>query len=353
MTDPIQAQPNKQEHEIDLVEIITVLWRARKFIAALTATAVIFGLIYILFATNMYRSTITLYPAVDSGSNSPMTAMARQLGVTGPQTGAASYNIPDVAKSRTLAEKIVSHHWVINGFQKEISLSDYFDSIWGVEKPDYVVTKEDSVRWNEIKFYKYSQFISKERINANMNEETGLITVTVDMEDPKLSKDIANYISQFITTWVNDNQKESIRRNLTFINERAEVLGKELQDAENELKNFRETNRNILNSPDLQLELQRLQRQLTIKQEVYLTMVKQKEINQIEENKSVDVIRILDKAITALKPFFPNKRFIFAVTFAIGLIFGSALIMTVYLTTNRYKKYDLYKRKFIGKLISS
>jgi LPS O-antigen subunit length determinant protein (WzzB/FepE family) len=37
MTDPIQAQPNKHEHEIDLIEIIHILWKARKFIAIVTA----------------------------------------------------------------------------------------------------------------------------------------------------------------------------------------------------------------------------------------------------------------------------------------------------------------------------
>ena len=128
------------------------------------------------------------------------------------------------------------------------------------------------------------------------------------MEDAKLARDIANFISLFVANWVNETQKESIKKNLEFINERSAVLGTELQDAENELKKFRETNRNILNSPDLQLELQRLQRQVTIKQEVYLTMVKQREINQIEENKSADVIRILDKAIERYSPVKPNKK---------------------------------------------
>lgn len=350
MTDPIQAQPNKHEHEIDLIEIIHILWKARKFIAIVTATSLAIGILYIIFATKMYSGTITLYPA-QSGTKNPMVQMAAQMGMAGASAGEANYNIPDVVKSRTLSEKIVGHEWEIDGFSIKINLVEYFDKLWDVEKPDDVLTKADESNWYKNKFHSYSSFIAKERISVNSDLKTGLITVTVIMEQPELARDIANFISVFVANWVNDTQKESIRKNLEFINERAAVLGAELQEAENEFKKFRETNRNILNSPDLQLELQRLQRQVTIKQEVYLTMIKQREINQIEENKSADVIRILDDAIAKTRPDVPNKKIILVLTFLLGLFLSVTSIMTLYLSSNRFKKYNLQNHKFIKMLI--
>jgi capsule polysaccharide export protein KpsE/RkpR len=281
----------------------------------------------------MYSGTITLYPATQ-GASSPMAAMARQMGMTGASAGDANYNIPDVVKSRTLSEQIVAHKWEIEGFDKPLDLVEYFDTINEVEKPEWVQTKEDEAEWYKRKRYSYSSMIAKDRINVNANLKTGLITVSVLMEQPKLSSDIANFISVFVSNWVNGTQKESIRKNLEFINERAAVLGAELQEAENELKKFRETNRNILNSPDLQLELQRLQRQVTIKQEVYLTMIKQREINQIEENKSADVIRILDKAIETKAPIRPNKKYSLAVSFLLGGFIGVLFSIAMHLFFN-------------------
>jgi tyrosine-protein kinase Etk/Wzc len=315
--EPIQY--TKPEHEIDLIEIITILWKARIFIAAVTAISLIIGIIYLKTATPLYSGTITLYPAAQGTSN-PMAAMARQMGMAGASASDANYNIPDVVKSRTLSEQIVAHEWEIPGFDRKIDLVEYFDFLNEPEKPEWVQTKEDEETWRLRRFYSYSSMIARDRINVNANVKTGLITVSVLMEKPKLASDIANFISVFVANWVNDTQKDAIRRNLEFINERSAVLGAELQEAENELKKFRETNRNIANSPDLQLELQRLQRQVTIKQEVYLTMVKQREINQIEENKSADVIRILDKAIEANRPAKPNTKFILSVTLLIGLV---------------------------------
>jgi LPS O-antigen subunit length determinant protein (WzzB/FepE family) len=60
-----QPIPNrrKDDHEIDLIEIIHILWKARKFIAAVTAISLAIGILYIIFATKMYSGTITLYPA--------------------------------------------------------------------------------------------------------------------------------------------------------------------------------------------------------------------------------------------------------------------------------------------------
>lgn len=332
MTEAAQTELNrrKTDHEIDLIEIITILWKARKFIAIVTAISLAIGILYIIFATPMYRGTITLYSAVDTGSNSPISIMARQLGAGGAQTGATYYNIPDVVKSRTLAEKIVEHEWEVEGFEKKVDLVKYFDKIFGAEEPEKFDSETDEKLWRERKFYNYSQYISADRISVIANDKTGLITVTVDMESPALARDIANFISLFITGWVNDAQKEKVRSNLEFINERAAVLGAELQEAENDLKKFRETNRNILNSPDLQLELQRLQRQVTIKQEVYLTMIKQREINQIEENKSVDVVKILDEAIYNPVPYSPNKKNALAGALFLGIILNSFLIILFY-----------------------
>jgi capsular polysaccharide biosynthesis protein len=234
MEKPIQTQP-KHEHEIDLIEIISILWRARKFIAIVTGIFLAIGVLYILFATKMYSGTITLYPA-QRGSSNPMAAMARQMGMVGSTAGDANYNIPDVVKSRILSEQIVSHKWDIAGFERKMNLVEYFDTLWKVKKPETIISLEDEKNWTERKFYSYSQIIASNRIDVNSNIKTGLITVSVEMENPKLATDIANFISVFLANWVNDTQKESIRKNLEFINERSAVLGAVLMDAEIELK---------------------------------------------------------------------------------------------------------------------
>jgi uncharacterized protein involved in exopolysaccharide biosynthesis len=332
-----------EEREIDIIEIFRIIWQGRKLIATVTTVFILLAVIYIFIATPLYRSKITLYPTGGKDINSPMSDIARQFGVAGVADGSGNYNIPDIAKSRSLAKRLVTHEWEIKGYDKKITLLDYFNGLYGEEKPDDIQSKEDEKEWRDDLINKFSEYMSEKRISTSEDEDTGLIKVFVDMEDPRLARDIANYVSLFITNWVNESQKESVKENLTFINNRVDLLFSELQAAEDELKKFRETNRNILSSPDLQLELQRLLRQVSIKQEVYLTLVKQKELNQIEENKNIKVVRILDDAIIKRKPNKPNKSVILLLSVVIAVPAGCLMVIM---------NYFLDYKKMIGGVIS-
>ena len=78
---------------------------------------------------------------------------------------------------------------------------------------------------------------------------------------------------------------------------RLETVKKELRKAEEELKRFRERNRVIQQSPELQMEYGRLQRQVTLKQEVYTTLQTEREMAEIELVKETPVINVLDEAV--------------------------------------------------------
>ncbi|HQO10753.1 MAG TPA: GNVR domain-containing protein [Clostridiales bacterium] len=324
------------EYEIDIIVILKIIWQGRRLIALVTAAFILLAVAYIFIATPLYRSKITLYPTGTGDLNSPMSDIARQFGVAGVSEGSGNYNIPDIAKSRSLSKRIMTHEWQIKGYDKKITLLDYFNGLYGDEKPDYIQSEQDEKEWRDDLINKFSEYMSEKRISTSEDEDTGLIKVFVDMEDPVLARDIANYVSLFVTNWVNESQKESVKENLLFINNRVDLLFGELQAAEDELKKFRESNRNILSSPDLQLELQRLMRQVSIKQEVYLTLVKQKELNQIEENKNIKVVRILDDAIIKRKPHKPDKAVILLLSVIIALPFGSLLVIMNYFLD--YKK---------------
>ncbi|MBN2835125.1 MAG: hypothetical protein JXR48_09185 [Candidatus Delongbacteria bacterium] len=213
MVQPIQTQPiqtqTKPEHEIDLIEIITVLWRARKLIAIVISVSLISAILYILFTPKLYSGTITLYPA-QQGASSPMAQMAKQMGMGRVSSGDTNYNIPDVVTSRTLSEQIVSHKWDIDGFDGKVDLVRYFDKIWEIESSSNINNKQDEIEFNQSKIYNYSQFIAKNRISVNSNVKTGLISVSVMMENPKLARDIANFISVFVSDWVNNTEKDRI-----------------------------------------------------------------------------------------------------------------------------------------------
>ncbi|MCK4957484.1 MAG: hypothetical protein KAS49_07590, partial [Candidatus Cloacimonetes bacterium] len=293
--------------EIDLIKVFALLWEKRKLIAITTFVFALLGFIYaFVIATPMYKSTITLYPATqEKGSSSQLMQMASQFGFGGMSSSSNNYNIPDVVKSRRILKKIIEKNWETNKFpDKKNNLIEF----WEID------AKEEWIR-RELAIKKLSDLIF-----ADSNNETGLIKIKVLTEEAQLSADIVNYIGEAVTAYIQTEQKNKSSENRVFIEQRLEAIKRELSDAEVDLREFRGKNRNVSDSPTLQLEYARLQRQVAIKQEVFITLEKQRELAMIEEVKDTPIINMLDVGEKAIMRAKPRRGIIIIMSIIGGLI---------------------------------
>jgi len=72
-------QPDIHEDEIDLLELIKVLWDEKIRIVAITAVAAFISVIYALNQPNIYHADALLAPAGDEGGGG-MSRLAGQFG---------------------------------------------------------------------------------------------------------------------------------------------------------------------------------------------------------------------------------------------------------------------------------
>ena len=107
--------------------------------------------------------------------------------------------------------------------------------------------------------------------------------------------------NEFIIDYTTKVQNESAKLNKEFILTRIRDKKKDLENTEEKLKLFRENNRSIKDSPQLQLELERLLRDVEINTEVFITLNQQYEISRIEEQKQTPSIIILDYPIKSVE----------------------------------------------------
>ena len=82
--------------------------------------------------------------------------------------------------------------------------------------------------------------------------------------------------------------------------------------------------------PDDVLEYARLSRDVSIKSEVYLNLVKQSEQSRIQEAMESMDIQIVDQANLPLKPIWPKKALFLLVGFLFGCIVSSAYLIKAY-----------------------
>ncbi|MFC2087602.1 Wzz/FepE/Etk N-terminal domain-containing protein [Bacteroidota bacterium] len=284
---------NKNNDEIDLIELSLKLWSYRKLIIYITSAFIIIGIVYTLLAKQWYQSQVTLFK-VYSGQTAPsgLSSIASQFGFGSTLEKTQDYSLEGVFFSKRVCKKIIFNKWNSVEFEDKVDLIKYFQ-----------IDEETDLEEFE-KAYAYF----KDLISINRNMENLVITIAVMMPEAQLAADIANYIPELLSEYVQNEQQSNLKRNLEYIELRLDTVKRELKQAEEELKEFREKNRIIAESPELQLEYGRLQREVTIWQEVYLTLIKEYEMAQIELIKETPVLSIIDEAVPPIKREKPKRK---------------------------------------------
>jgi uncharacterized protein involved in exopolysaccharide biosynthesis len=202
----------RYDDEISLVELFFVIWKRKKLIISLFLIATIIALLYSLLSPKIYESKAVILLPSQNTSSSSLAALAQSLpislGISLPTTPSA--NMVAILKSRTAAEYV---------FDK-LNLENYFR-----EK-----TKDDALE----------KLMKSIRITTNDKENT--ITISAEAKDPKLAADIANTYIEALEKINASLNIYTAKRTREFLEKQIERVKKELEMAENRLREFQEKN---------------------------------------------------------------------------------------------------------------
>lgn len=127
-------------------------------------------------------------------------------------------------------------------------------------------------------------------------------TLTVRAMEPELSVDIAYVVLDELQEFTKYFKSKDLERSREYIEDRIKVVGSELEALEERMKEFRERNRQI-SSPALQLQEDRISRNLSVYKGIYLTLNQELEKVKIEQQQEINsIIQILDYPIAPLGP---------------------------------------------------
>lgn len=162
-----------------------------------------------------------------------------------------------------------------------------------------------------------------EILRVALDSETGIVRVTVQMNDPDLANRTAAILIGILETYLAQDRHSSQRRNLEFVESRREEAEAALAKAEGRLKDFRDANRQIGNSPDLMLVEGRLLRDVQVQEQVFLEMTRQYEIARIDALKASPILEILDPPTIHHTPRSPRLFVLLGVGLLLGILIGS------------------------------
>ena len=298
--------------------MFNVLSDSKKYILLITLLFITLGAGSSFLFKKYYNAEISLYPAKNDISQGlgQFQSLAANLGMNTANNN-QNFNIPDVVKSRLIASKAINQKWNIkNG--KSIDLK----KLWNLNKiswhQSFYSTTIDSIAINEKAIKKFNN-----HIQVNEDRISGLIKISTTFQDPYIAAGVANFIGNQVELYIQkENSAQSTKEKL-FISERLLIVKKELEIAELELKDFKESNRGYESSPELFMFYSQLFREVEAKKEVYLTLQQQLELARIEEVKQSPILHILDHAVPPIRKSFPNRGLFLMISAILGILTSS------------------------------
>ncbi len=197
----------------------------------------------------------------------------------------------------------------------------------------------------------------RSRVAATTTPRTGIISVRVLAEQPRLAQQILQNILTELDAYNLAMRRKRAVAERDFIERRVAEAGAALVQAERHLSAFLQTNRDYRGSPVLQLEFDRLDRAVRMRQQIYTAMARSLEQAKIEEVRDLPTVLIIDQPEAGLKPQRPPVIRRTLLGLIAGLFVGIVLAFlreraaeTREAGTSAYTEYSALKRKALGDL---
>jgi uncharacterized protein involved in exopolysaccharide biosynthesis len=131
---------------------------------------------------------------------------------------------------------------------------------------------------------------------------TGLVRVEVSTRSRELSVQIARRLLELLSDYNLKRRQTQARAEREFVEQRLSEVRSDLTAAEQSLAQFLARNRRVLDSPQLSAEEQRLQRQVTLRQQVYLGLAQNYEAAKVEEVRNTPLLTVVERPDSFVVP---------------------------------------------------
>ncbi len=331
------SENNKEEIEIDLLELGRKLWDKKKFIIKCAIVGAIVGIVIAFSIPKEYTATVVLTTGSGESAKGNMGALASMAGIN--LGGVQSEDVfspdlyPNVLNSTPFIQGLLDINVRDDDQNINTSLYDYINkdqraTWWSYifKAPGAVIklfsSKDESNA--EIK-NKNPRFISEEEMNlidiikdsykVKTDKKTGVISIDVTSQSPKISALLADTLTSYLQNYIIEQRTKKANTDLASSEKLYEQSKKEYYKSQQNLASFADANMNVI-SAKYRINQEKLQNESALAYSVYNQMAQQVQMNKIKVQNSTPVFTIIQPAIEPLFAEKPKKKIII-----IGLVF--------------------------------
>ena len=312
---------DEAEEGLSLLGVANLLLRHRGLVGALALLGlVLFPVVTLLFPRS-YTSASVFMPQTRSAASS-LSGLAAQLGFTLPSTesGQNPSFYADLLQSNSILGAVV-------------------DSRFEYEMPD------GPVRGNLVEIYRSKgkspalrRDVAIRRLRGDVDattaQKTGVVELEVTAGHPRLAQEINQRLIDLVNEFNLRTRQSQAANERAFTERRLDEVRQELRATEDRLQSYLQRNRDYSNSPALTFQVERLQREVSMRQEVFTTLAQAYEQAKIEEVRDTPVITVVQAPELAVRP---DSRWLLLkalLGLLLGLMIGSALAVWKSYTAN-------------------
>jgi tyrosine-protein kinase Etk/Wzc len=291
--------------------ILAILLRRRRMILVVAALGAIAGLVVATLRPPTYTSSFSFLPQSTQDPNrAGLATIAGQFGISLGALGASATPpqlYADLIMTREVLAPIAQSSVAVSDKRSPVPLSTFLEVGGG---PPAVVA-DNTVR-----------VLRKRVVAATVaSRTTGMVTVRARTRDPKASFELAQRLLDGLNRFNLVTRQSQAHAERLFTESRYESARASLRVAEDALQHFLQMNRQYENSPALTFQRERLQRDVTLKQQLVTTLVQQYEDARIREVRDTPVITVIERATMPVRAD-PRLRGLFTV---LGALIGFAM----------------------------
>jgi tyrosine-protein kinase Etk/Wzc len=318
--DPVQAE--WRQNEVSIFDLITPLVRRWKVIAATAIGFAVVAAVLLLLQAPTYTTKTTFTPETPSASGNAggLMALAGVANQFGLGLGVGSSVSPDFFVKLAGSTEIL----------RTTLITEFPDPAepGGSRRRPLLEILEVPGKSTEERLQRGVIWLQN-LIEVTVDKPTGIVTLEVDMPGAELAAALANHMVKLLNEFNLERRQSQSREQRRFTGERLAEAEQNLRAAERSQLAFFQRNRDYSSSPVLSFEANRLQRDVDVKQELFLTLSKAHTEARIAEVRDTPVLTVVDSAVAPFRRSRPRRTVGVLMALALGTAVGIAVAYVV------------------------
>lgn len=330
---PDVQDPENDELEIDWMEILRKIIAIRKTLYKAAGVGVVLGIIIALSIPKQYTVTVTLSPEMggDKAGGGLASLASSFLG------GAATSNSPDALNATLAPDIVTSTPFILELFNTRVQTLDneldttlvtYLEeekSSWfsyiakapgmaiGAVKSLFTEEADTASVLNPFQLTEEEAAKVKglrRSILAEVDKKTAMTTITVTLQDPKVTAIVADSVVAKLQQYIIDYRIKKAKEDCAYLEQLYKERQQEYYQAQSKYAHYFDSNRNIA-FQSVRAEQERLQNDMSLAYQVYSQVAQQLQVARAKIQEEKPVFAVLEPATIPLEPSGTSKRVIF------------------------------------------